>query len=141
MREATPCPIPRCTLEWNLALTMIAVAVFLALSDQHSFSAELGMRADAQHLWALVIGFPGLLQATALMTPKRILHRWAAFMAMLASAGFAVILWNGPYLTILTGIFIVHTGFEAFVFLALRGARWNSSKNSSAGSLGNGCLA
>lgn len=139
--KATPCPIPRCALEWQLSFLLLACAVMILFGADMTSLFGAGSARHFRTFWSFLLGLPAILQIAALLTPNRALHRWTAFVAGMVSLVFAKFLFHADSLSIPAGVFVVQTLGELFVFLMLAGAKWSFSKNYSIGSPSNGSSA
>lgn len=135
-----PCPIPRCALEWHLAVLLIVVGTYV-ITYPDAISEGLAMRyaALAHYGWASWLILPGALQAASLCTFNQWLQRWAALLAAVAALILCLLLFFSPAPAVLAAVLLVITNSELYVFFMLRGARpWRSSSRSSSGSPGSG---
>lgn len=132
MKLLGPCPIPRCALEWQLGIMMIAIGLqlgYLADVSHVRFALAVSDSYLVPQQWGLFIAAPGALQVGALLTKNRLLHRWAAWLVAMVSLMMANVLYAEHTLPILGAVFLVQFGGAAYVCLMLRGAQWSWSKS------------
>lgn len=124
-----PCPIPRCALEWGLALQTGLLGLTIgALPESSTVIQTLTinhMTGACRALWVGSLIAAASFQTISLVARPMALQRWAAFFACFVTSVFALFLWGGPMYTEMSGVATLTCVGELFVFAMLRGAGWH----------------
>jgi hypothetical protein len=121
----SPCPIPRCALEWYCALSLVALAGFVWFVPAQGGAAEvLGFGLVGRLSWSLLFAVAGLAQVAALWLRNPLAQRWTAFIGFISALVVSLTVLASLDLPLFTGLIVPLTCGEGYVFALLRGAKW-----------------
>lgn len=128
-RPAVPCPVPRCALEWYLALQAVAAGIGVGATGDPRLAVDmvnfglflLPMNAA---LWAVWLTAAGALQMLSLCVLGQAPQRYAAGFGCFTFAMFGVSCFQGGMTSFAAPIAGLAAILELFVCAILRGARW-----------------
>lgn len=126
----TPCPIPRCALEWYL----VAKAAVVGSSVLQSGDPRLGHYDIALPFlyipmdslrWGVALWLLAVVQAVALMIRPQAPQRWVSGFAAFVWAAFALSAWHGGMVAVACGLAVLASLGQLYVCAMFRGARWS----------------
>jgi hypothetical protein len=129
MHPFPPCPIPRCALEWFLAV-MAAVAgttIWLSgdvrLGDYDIALPFLNVSMSAAR-WGITLWLTCAAQSIALYLAPLAPQRIAAFLACLTWMAFAASTWHAGMIAFAFGVAVLSALGQLYVCAMLQGSRW-----------------
>lgn len=129
-RPASPCPIPRCALEWYLTAQAAVAGTFVWLSGDPRFGHYDICFSSAIHIpmssmrWGICLWLVAAVQVLAVRLAPVAPQTWAAGIAAFAWAAFAMSTWHGGMVAFACPIAALAALGELYVCAMLWGGRW-----------------
>lgn len=128
-RPRLPCPIPRCALEWYLALqAMIAGTSIWWSGDPRLGHYDIAL--PFAHIpmdsvrWAITLWLIAVVQMVALCIQPAAPQRWVSGIAAFAWAAFALSTLHGGMIAYAFGSAVLAALGQIYVCAMFRGGRW-----------------
>lgn len=126
----TPCPIPRCALEWYLALQAAVAGSTVWLSGDPRLG-HYDICLPLIHIpmnslrWGLSLWIIAVLQMLALRVAPIAPQQFIAGAAAFTWAAFALSTWHGGMVALACGISVLAALGQVYVCAMLKGAKWS----------------